>query len=86
MSGKTGKAHELLDEVKDLGKSHYVSPYDMAIIYLGLGEKDQTLAWLEKAYEEREGSLVYLNVEQTFDRIRSDPRFKDLVHRIGLPE
>ena len=86
VSGKTRKAHELLDELKDLGKSHYVSPYDMAIIYLGLGKKDQTLAWLEKAYEEREGSLVYLNVEQTFDPIRSEPRFKDLLYRIGLPE
>ena len=67
MSGRRGKAHELLDELKDVAKSHYVSPYDMAIIYLGLGERDQTLVWLEKAYEEHEGSLVYLNVEQTFN-------------------
>ena len=58
----------------------------MAIVYSGLKDKDQAFRWLEKAYEEREGNLVYLNVEPRFDAIRSDPRFHELVRRVGLPQ
>jgi hypothetical protein len=57
----------------------------MAIVYSGLKDKDEAFRWLEKAYEEREGNLVYLNVEPRFDAIRSDPRFRDLARRVGLP-
>lgn len=86
VSGEKGKAQAILSELEDLSRKRYVSPYDMAAIYSGLGDKDQTFRWLEKTYEEREGALVYLNVEPMFDTVRSDPRFKDLVHRIGLPQ
>ena len=58
----------------------------MAIIYTGLKENDQAFRWFEKAYEEREGNLVYLNVEPMFDAIRSDLRFHELVRRVGLPQ
>ena len=54
-------------------------------VYAGLGEKDQAFAWLEKAYEERTSRLSYLKVEPLWDPLRSDPRFADLVRRIGLP-
>ena len=85
VSGEKIKAQAILSELKSLSKERYVPPYDLAVIYSGLGDKDQTFRWLEKSYEEREGALVYLNVEPMFDNVRSDPRFKDLVHRIGLP-
>jgi TolB-like protein/DNA-binding winged helix-turn-helix (wHTH) protein/Flp pilus assembly protein TadD len=85
VSGEKGKAQAILSELKDLLSKRYVSPYDVAVIYSGLGDTDQTFRWLEKTYEEREGALVYLNVEPMFDTVRSDPRFKDLVHRVGLP-
>jgi len=52
---------------------------------MGLGDKDRAFEWLEKAYEERAGRLVYLKVEHAFDPLRSDPRFGDLVRRLKFP-
>jgi hypothetical protein len=61
------------------------SPYspELAVIYTALGDKDRAIAWLEKGYEERFNPSVLLR--PGFDPLRSDTRFKDLVHRIGLP-
>ena len=67
-------------------KQKYVSPYFIALVYVGLGEKDQAFAWLEKAYQERHPYLILIKVEPVFDVLRSDPRFQDLVQRIGLPQ
>jgi hypothetical protein len=53
-------------------------------VYLGLGDKDQTFAWLERAYEEQSNILIYLKAFPFFDPVRNDPRFKSLVHRVGL--
>ena len=50
----------------------------------GLGDKDQAFAWLEEAYNERSNILQFLKVEPNFDPLRSDPRFRDLLHRVGL--
>ena len=55
------------------------------MIHVGLGERDQAFEWLERAYKEHSGWLSYLNVEFRLDPLRSDPRFADLVHRVGLP-
>ena len=85
LSGNRKKAQELISELKELSNRRYVPAYDMAVIYSGLGERDQAFAWLEKAYQERAGSLVYLKVEPVFDPIRSDRRFADLLRRMGLP-
>jgi eukaryotic-like serine/threonine-protein kinase len=84
LSGNRKKAQELIFELKELSNRRYVSAYDMAVIYSGLGERDQAFAWLEKAYQERAGSLVYLKVEPVFDPIRSDRRFADLLRRVGI--
>ena len=62
----------------------HVSPYDVAVLYTALGEKDKALEQLNKAYEDRAGWLIYLKVEPLFDPLRSDPRFADLVRRTGL--
>lgn len=85
LSGNRKRAQELLAELKQLSKKRYVSSYDMAVIYSGLREPDQAFAWLEKAYQDREGLLVYLKVEPWLDPIRSDRRFAELVRRVGLP-
>ena len=63
----------------------YVSRHDLAIVYLALGEKQQALDWLEKAYEDRNWWMPWIKVEPRFDSLRSDPRFADLVRRVGLP-
>jgi len=83
-AGKKAEAQKLLDELQMQAKEHYVPAFDIAIIYLGLGEKDQTFAWLEKAYQERSPWLPWLNARTEFDRIRSDSRFTSLIQRVGL--
>ena len=85
-SGRRGEAVKILGELKESSGQKYVSPYDLAILYTGLDQKDQALAQLNKAYEERAGWIVFLKVEPLFDPLRSDTRFADLVHRVGLPQ
>jgi tetratricopeptide (TPR) repeat protein len=85
-SGERNQALGVLDELRALSKQRRVPSYLFAIVYSGLGEKDQAFAWLEKAYEERDGSLPMLKVNPTWDSLRSDPRFADLVRRVGIPQ
>ena len=76
----------MLDHLKELTASTYVAPYNVAVIYAGLGEKDQTFAWLERAYKDRGYYLpVYLNTDARLDYLHADPRFTSLGRRIGLP-
>ena len=81
--GKNAEATELLNDLKS--RSARGSPFaaELAVVYAALGNKDQAMAWLEKGYEDRFNPGVLLR--PGFDPLRSDPRFKDLVHRIGLP-
>ncbi len=66
-------------------KLTYVQPTRIARLYVSAGEKDRALEWLEKAYQEREGHLVYINVEPDWDLLRDDPRFQDLLRRMNFP-
>ncbi len=86
ISGKQEQARKMLAELFELAKRRYVSSYEIAAIYGGLGEKDQAFAWMQKAYDERSDGLVNLKVEQRFDNLRADPRFADLVRRVGLTQ
>jgi tetratricopeptide (TPR) repeat protein len=84
--GRTAEARTLLEELNGLSKRRYVSELDLASIYTGLGEKDHAFAFLEKAYQEHDPRLIlWLNRHPEFDTLRSDPRMKDLVRRVGLP-
>ena len=84
ISGRRGDAASELKRLLRLSKKHYVSPYEIAIIFVGLGEKDEALSWLERAAEDRAWELLCLRVEPKLDWLRSDSRFLDLVQRIGL--
>jgi tetratricopeptide (TPR) repeat protein len=84
-AGKHTEARKLLYELKEHSKQRYVSWYDFAAIYAGLGEKDQAFALLEKAYEQRDPKVTWAKVDPSLDPLRSDPRFQDLLRRIGLP-
>ena len=86
LSGKRAEAEKVIDELKDLSKQIYVSSYHIASIYASLGDKDRAFEWLQGAYKERSDSLVYLKVDPKMDSLRSDPRFTDLVRRVGLPQ
>jgi len=68
-----------------MSKRRYISPYLFAVVYVGLGDKDQAFAWMEKAYQDRSFWLIWLKVEPRFDSLRDDPRFVNLLRRIGLP-
>ena len=82
-SGKRDEAQKTLDEFNGLAKQRYIPPMNFAIIYAGLGEKDQAFEWLEKAYKDRSGP-PYLKIDFPFNSLRSDPRFADFARRKGL--
>jgi serine/threonine protein kinase/tetratricopeptide (TPR) repeat protein len=86
VSGRRAEAERVLNQLKGSSKQTYISPYGIAAIHAGLGEKDQAFLWLEKAYEERSGWLIWLRAEPGSDPLRSDPRFQDLLRRIGLTQ
>ncbi len=83
-AGRRDEARKVLGQLEELSKRKYVPPFFVAIIYVGLGEKDRAFEWLEKAYQERNPNLVNLKVQPKFDAIRSDPRYADLLRRVGL--
>jgi serine/threonine protein kinase/tetratricopeptide (TPR) repeat protein len=86
ISGNKTEARKVLDHLKELAASSYVAPYNVAVIYAGLGEKDQAFAWLEQAYQNRGYYLpVYLTTDARLDDLHADPRFTSLMGRIGLP-
>jgi tetratricopeptide (TPR) repeat protein len=83
--GDEGRARQVIDELLSTSTRHYVSPYLVAVIYVGLAWKDLALEWLEKAYADRSPRLNEL-IDPPFDHLRSDPRFQSLTERFGLPE
>jgi serine/threonine-protein kinase len=84
VSGKKAEAQEVLDELEKLSRQHHVSPCLMAFIHAGLGRKDEAIDWLKKAFQERSAWLVYAKVDPKYDSLRLDPRFIDLLRRLGL--
>jgi TolB-like protein/DNA-binding winged helix-turn-helix (wHTH) protein/Tfp pilus assembly protein PilF len=83
-SGNKAGAEELLEELKDKQQRSYVSTFNIALIYTGLGEKDQAFAWLEKAYHERSIFVPAIKAAPAFDELRSDPRFIKLMLKLKL--
>jgi serine/threonine-protein kinase len=84
-AGGRAEALEVLAELEAESKRRYVPSFHFAIVYTGLGDKDQAFAWLDRAFEERSPYLIDIKVLSILDPLRSDPRFADLVKRIGLP-
>ena len=85
LAGRRSDAEQVLQGLLVRSRKSYVSPFDIALIYAALGEKDTAFAWMEKAVEERSTWLVYSKWEPRLDPLRSDPRFQELLRRIGLP-
>jgi tetratricopeptide (TPR) repeat protein len=84
LSGKRQEAQQVIEELKERSKRSYISPTTIAVIYGGLGDKDQAFEWLDKAYEAQDSLLILLNVEPMFDSLRPDPRFIELRRRVNL--
>ena len=83
--GRRAEALAILEELRRRGRTGYISPFDVATVYVGLNRHDEAFRALEEAYAGRAYGLVFLAVDPRFDPIRSDPRYLELLHRIGLP-
>jgi tetratricopeptide (TPR) repeat protein len=84
--GERSKTQKLVEELKARSGKEYVPAYVYAILYLGLEDRDRAFAAMEQAVQERSTTLVLINRDSTWDPIRSDPRFADLVRKVGLPQ
>ena len=84
LAGKRPEAQKLLNDLLALSKERYVSSAGIATVYGALGDKEQAFAWLERAEKERDGILARIKIDPRFDSLRSDPRFAELVKRIGF--
>lgn len=82
--GKKKEAEKILEELANDSKRRYVTPVAIAMVHCGLGNNDQSLEWLERAYEERPDALLTIRVRPMWAGLRPDPRFSDLLHRLGL--
>jgi TolB-like protein/Tfp pilus assembly protein PilF len=86
LSGDRSKALETIAQLQKLSSEVFISPYHTALIYAGMGDKDQAFAWLEKAFAEGDGSLILLKIDPGLDNLRSDTRYANLVHRAWVSE
>ena len=84
VSGRRADAHKILDELEATPRGQFTSPTDIARVYAGLGENDVAFGWLQKALDAHDNWLTHLKVDPKFDKMRSDPRFSDMLQRIGL--
>jgi serine/threonine protein kinase/Tfp pilus assembly protein PilF len=84
VSGLKSQALAVLDQLSELSNQRFVSPYRIAAIHAGLGDKDRAFQWLERAYEERDGWLIWLKLDPVMEVLSYDRRFTDLLRRIGL--
>jgi len=85
-SGKRQEALHVIDDLKSKAKKRHISPYAIATVYAALGDRSAAFEWLEKAYQDRTPGMTWLKVEPMLDNIRSDPRYANLLHRVGLQE
>ncbi len=84
VSGKRQEARTVLEELRKRSAERYVPPYNIALVHNGLDERDDTLDWLEKAYEQRDVRMTFLKVDPKWDKLRSDSRFISLIKRMRL--
>jgi serine/threonine-protein kinase len=84
LAGERDMALKALAELREMSKRRYISPYLIAVVYVGLGDKERAFGWLDKACQDRSSPLMWLKVEPLFEPLRDDPRFQDLLRRIGL--
>jgi len=84
-AGRRDEAPKVLEQLQELSKQRYVTPYVVGRIYATLGQMDEAFGWLETAYQQRAEWMVLLKVDPCLDDLRSDPRFQDLMRRMNFP-
>jgi len=85
VSGRASEARQALDDLTRLAKRKYVAPHFFAGVYIGLADNDRAMEYLEKSHDEHSHWLIYLHIDPSMDALRSNPRFQDLLKRVGLP-
>lgn len=85
LSGSQDEARKIVEQLKRTSKQHYVPDWDMAVLCAGLGDANSAFRWLEKSYAKRESQMPFLKVDYRMDPLRADPRFQNLLRRVGLP-
>lgn len=86
LSGRKAEAESVIAQLQGMSKTRYVSPYDIALVYAGLGEKDQALKWLQRAYETRSEGMTNLKTDSRLNGLRSDPQFQNLLRLMNFPK
>jgi tetratricopeptide (TPR) repeat protein len=86
VSGRGAEAQKELADMLRQAKKAYFPAYDIAVVYVGLGDKDRAFEWLDKAYQERSPFLIHVKWDPRLDPLHSDPRFAGLIRHIGLPQ
>ena len=84
-SGNRPPAEKILADLLTESRQKYISPYDIAVVYAGLNDRDRTFEWLNKAYQEHTGFLIFVNSDPRFKPLRPDPQFRDLLRRMRFP-
>jgi TolB-like protein/Tfp pilus assembly protein PilF len=84
-AGQIDLMQTVLDQMNDQAAGRYVSPYNLAKVYASLCDKEEAFRWLEKAFRERNPDFIEIKVEPVFDSLRPDPRFQQILDRVGLP-
>ena len=84
LAGRRGEAQKILNELERLSKQRYVAPFAFAMVFTGLGKRDEAFGLLDATYNEHSDTTVILGVYPWMDTLRSDPRFPRLLERIGL--
>ena len=85
-AGKKAQAQKILEEFEEKARREYVPPFALAMAHMAVGDLDGTFAWLDKMYEERSPLLILMNEHPRYDRLRGDPRFQQLLRKIGFKE
>lgn len=86
VTGRPAEAHKLLREMENPPRGEFVSPYDIASVYAGLGDKSHALEWMDSAVQARAAMIPFSGIDPLLSPLRTDPHFQSLLHRIGLPQ
>ena len=85
-AGKRALAQQILEEFEEKAQREYVSPLPLALAHMAVGDVDGTFAWLDKMYEEHHPELIWMNRQPRYDPLRDDPRWHELMRKVGFTE
>jgi eukaryotic-like serine/threonine-protein kinase len=86
VAGKRADAVNAMATLAEWSQTRYVSPYDVAVVHAGLGEKNAAIEWLRRAYDDHSAWLIWVNLDPRFDAIRDDERYREILRGVGIPE